>query len=249
MKLQALAFVSVALAAAVARSGTDGNGEFGGDITVWPDNAGLFLFVDTQSRIEGGAVEKPIAELAADFNIDIRRIAGAPGEVDVRKSPAELKGYGAKGGIWIVDDPALPVSLAAIEDGWGVLNVAPILSDEPAAAVLALRVKKYINRLFADLHGIGDPVMMPACVMKPAVGMKGVDALVCSTFSPESTGKIISALASAGYKQRKFGTYYDACEEGWAPAPTNAVQKAIWDKVHQLPTKPIKIQPPDARRK
>jgi hypothetical protein len=38
-------------------------------------------------------------------------------------------------------------------------------------------------------------------------------------------------------------TYLKACEEGWAPAPTNDVQKAIWDKVHAMPTEPIKIKP------
>ena len=38
-------------------------------------------------------------------------------------------------------------------------------------------------------------------------------------------------------------TYHKAVEEGWAPAPTNEYQKAIWDKVHAMPTAPIKIKP------
>ena len=37
--------------------------------------------------------------------------------------------------------------------------------------------------------------------------------------------------------------YRKACEEGWAPQPTNDVQKAIWDKVHAMPTEPLKIKP------
>ena len=41
----------------------------------------------------------------------------------------------------------------------------------------------------------------------------------------------------------KRSVYRKACEEGWAPAPTNDVQKAIWDKVHAMPTEPIKIKP------
>jgi hypothetical protein len=36
-----------------------------------------------------------------------------------------------------------------------------------------------------------------------------------------------------------------ACQEGWAPAPTNDVQKAIWEKVKaeksEKPSKPIKV--------
>jgi len=34
----------------------------------------------------------------------------------------------------------------------------------------------------------------------------------------------------------------EACQEGWAPAPTNDIQKAIWNEVRQLPAKPIKIE-------
>lgn len=36
--------------------------------------------------------------------------------------------------------------------------------------------------------------------------------------------------------------YHKACVEGWAPAPTNEFQKAVWDKVHSIPDKPLKIQ-------
>ena len=38
-------------------------------------------------------------------------------------------------------------------------------------------------------------------------------------------------------------TYGRAVREGWAPAPTNEYQKAIWDKIHAMPTEPIKIKP------
>ncbi|MBR4617332.1 MAG: hypothetical protein IKO55_17115, partial [Kiritimatiellae bacterium] len=78
---------------------------------------------------------------------------------------------------------------------------------------------------------------------------EGVDNLVCATYSPEACSKISNFLALAGYKRCNVGTYYDACEEGWAPPPTNAVQKAIWDKVHQLPTKPLTIKRESAKRK
>jgi hypothetical protein len=34
-----------------------------------------------------------------------------------------------------------------------------------------------------------------------------------------------------GIKPARMTTYRKACEEGWAPMPTNSVQKAIWDEV------------------
>lgn len=243
--------LSLALTTVVSAFATDKDpyAEYGGEISLWPKDPGLFLFVNAQTKLADEKLAKPIKKLADEFYIDIRA-KNVPSETfDIRKSPAMLKSYGAKGGIWVVDDPLLPVSLAAIEDGWGILNVAPLLADAPADAKLDKRLVKIVNRLFGEIHGVSDPTMMPACVTKQAVGLAGVDELVCADYSPDADSKISGFLAKLGYKQRKYGTYQDACEEGWAPKPTNAVQKAIWDKVHQLPTKPLTIQRESERKK
>ena len=52
---------------------------------------------------------------------------------------------------------------------------------------------------------------------------------------------IMSATALGAYVKRRT-SYQKACEEGWAPLPTNDVQKAIWDKVHAVPKNPMKIE-------
>jgi hypothetical protein len=49
-------------------------------------------------------------------------------------------------------------------------------------------------------------------------------------------------LANLGVKPAHIRTYKQACKEGWAPAPTNEYQKAIWDKVHEPPATPMKIE-------
>jgi len=36
-------------------------------------------------------------------------------------------------------------------------------------------------------------------------------------------------------------SYAAACQEGWAPPPTNEYQRAIWNDVHKIPEKPMKI--------
>ena len=220
--------------------------ELGGEITVWPKDPGKFLFINAQSSVANDVIAKPIDSIASEFAIDIQKVDGAA--PDIRTIPATLKGLGAKGGIWIVDDPSMPISLVAAENGWAILNVAPLTADSPDSAKLTKRIGKFVLRTFANINGISDSTMMPACVMKQAVGVAGVDGLICSTYSPEACSKIGSYLAMAGYKRCQRGTYYDACEEGWAPAPTNAVQKAIWDKVHQLPTQPLTIQRESTRK-
>lgn len=221
--------------------------DLGGDLEIWPDDHGTFLFVNTQSALEDAAFQKVVKRLAEDFNIDVRLV---PGEApELRAVPTRLAELKAKGAIWIVNDPMLPIVLAACENGWAFLNVAPILADAPANDKIEGRVTRIANRLFAYIHGACDSTLMPQCVMKNAHGMDGIDALICKDYSPEAFSKVSGFLAGAGYRQARRGTYYDACEEGWAPPPTNDVQKAIWDKVHQMPTKPIKIVPESKRRK
>ena len=159
---------TLALTTVVSAFATDKDpyAEYGGEISLWPKDPGTFLFVNAQSRLSEAMWAKPIKLLRDEFNVDIRTKAVSSETFDIRKSSALLKGYGAIGGIWIVDDPLLPVSLAAIESGWGVLNVAPILADTPAADKLDKRFRKVVNRLFAEIHGVSDPLNFSTFVIR-----------------------------------------------------------------------------------
>jgi len=53
---------------------------------------------------------------------------------------------------------------------------------------------------------------------------------------------MVNFLKANGMSQEQRATYRHACEQGWAPAPTNDYQKAIWNEVHEMPTEPIKIK-------
>ena len=213
-------------------------------ITLWPKDHGTFLFISAQSVVDD-AVPRRITRMMRDyFTLDIRFQRGE--SPDVRSVATVLTKLGARGAIWIVDDPLLPLTLGACEDGWGFVNVRAAMADKPSKPVLESRVHKLILRLFGDIHNARKTVMVPHCVMATAVGLKGLDALECAEYSPEPVGKIQEYMMEAGYKQCHVGTYADACAEGWAPAPTNKAQKAIWDKVHQLPSRPIPLKKPRA---
>jgi hypothetical protein len=54
--------------------------------------------------------------------------------------------------------------------------------------------------------------------------------------------RAIESLKVHGVTPQEVATYKKACEEGWAPAPTNEYQKAVWDKVHAPPRNPMKIK-------
>lgn len=244
MKKLLVAFAAVAIVGEVFANADE---DEGGRLNIWPKDHGKFLFVNSQKTVDQSVFKRPVGILASQFNFDIQLVSGVAPEVrGVKEALAKL---GAKGVIWIVDDSAYPLSLGACEDGWAFINTFSLVADNPDEKLLAKRVEKMVNRTFANIHGIGDSQMMPQCVMKTAVGLEGIDKLICSEYSPEPLMKINAYMVQAGYKHGRHGTYYDACEEGWAPAPTNAVQKAIWDKVHELPTKPLTIQRESERNK
>ena len=59
----------------------------------------------------------------------------------------------------------------------------------------------------------------------------------------DMTPRMSGYLEKGGIRPEQKVFYRKAVEEGWAPAPTNEFQRAIWDKVHAMPTEPLKIKP------
>ena len=74
------------------------------------------------------------------------------------------------------------------------------------------------------------------------------DAIKADMPCPEPFNRMIMSATALGAYVKRRTSYHKACEEGWAPAPTNEVQKAIWEQVkadkERGPTNPIKIEPP-----
>lgn len=144
-------------------------------------------------------------------------------------------------GVGLVEDPSLPMLVTAPEAGWALVNVAKIAEDGPDAKTLASRVRKEVLRGIAFVTGCaymtrGDPLMRD--VVKPS----DLDALPLEMFGAEIINHMRESAQRYGIKPWYVTTYLKACEEGWAPQPTNDYQKAIWEKVHAIPQKPIKIE-------
>jgi hypothetical protein len=67
--------------------------------------------------------------------------------------------------------------------------------------------------------------------MKPVFNLSDLDNLKCNMYSPEIQSKIAIQAPLLNLKPLLTTTYRKACEEGWAPMPTNSIQKAIWEDV------------------
>lgn len=141
--------------------------------------------------------------------------------------------------LFIVSDPALPMSLVAPEARWAMINLAPLKTQKKP--FFDARVKKELSRGFSFLAGGSNSqfeMALTGCVVKP----EGLDEFANEDLPFDVLRRIESYMRGYGIAPYKLTTYRKACQEGWAPAPTNDVQKAIWDEVHSLPSKPIKIE-------
>lgn len=125
------------------------------------------------------------------------------------------------------------------EEFRATVNVKALSSDGAAPDVVATRLQKELSRAALYLMGSGCAF---GDVTSPVRGLKELDGITFLSAQPE-TLMHLNAKTAAGVQLIRFATYRTACQEGWAPAPTNDVQKAVWDEVHAMPTAPIKIKP------
>lgn len=200
---------------------------------------GFVAIIDTQSLMSRSNIVAAVEQVGDDvkaFDIRIFRMPPA--------APAELKGKcKADRAVIIVDNDTDPSLIAAPDDGWALCNVRPLAQSLKTPAVrekfLDARCRKQFLRAFV-MACSGAASSYPNNIMDVS---KVEDLDLRKEFVPfdkfQAMGRM---LRQGGLRPRQFRPYIRACQEGWAPAPTNDVQKAIWDKVHAIPEKPMKIK-------
>jgi hypothetical protein len=143
---------------------------------------------------------------------------------------AALKGTNVASIIVLVDRLGEPMLLVAPEERWAVVNVAALEGSGATVEVLNARVQKEVWRAFGYLMGAANS-SFPGCVMRTVNKPEDLDLLKMNKLSPEPLMKIMSQATAMGITLPKFTSYRKACEDGWAPMPTNSIQKAIWEEV------------------
>lgn len=144
--------------------------------------------------------------------------------------------------VTVLNDPTSDTTiLVAPEQNWATLNVNPLLRDKPSAEVLASRIHKEVWRATAMAMGAANSMTQP-CLLRQINTLRELDHTKNMLPSPQPINNMIEVADKLGIVRIRRATYRRACQEGWAPAPTNDVQKAIWDQVRQMPAKPIRIE-------
>ena len=214
---------------------------YGGHVRKAESAQGVFVVLNAQTNVPSSEIEKALAVIDGRIRLQAKCVAANDITQDnIRESVA--KAGGAAGVAVVAGKATAPALLAATEEGWAIVNVAKLAADGTAGAALATRVRREVLRAFAfavgGVYGArGDALMQP--VREP----KDLDALVREDFAATMAQTLALVTPAYGLRPWMETTYLKACEQGWAPAPTNEYQKAIWDKVHAMPTTPLKIKP------
>ena len=218
---------------------------FGGFVRRAGSGRGKVLVVNAQKRVSS-------ADLAWGFD-SVRRMMKLPVEVVDGARPerfgrAAVKATGANLVIWVVDDPKeeSPM-LVAPECGWAVVNTAA-LAEGASADALIDRAGREALRAFGYLCGAANSDL-GRTIMGPMKSPADLDRFAIATYPADAYRRTLSYLERCGVEPYEETTYQAACQQGWAPQPTNEYQKAIWDKVHAIPSKPLKIEYNEKRDK
>lgn len=198
---------------------------------------GKIVLLDTQNKVDFSNIQQLASQLA---NVTECNIIAAQGS---EKDPvAGLNAYGANAIVVIVDNTS-PTMLVAPEERWATVNVANLVGDLPSekakSKFLPSRCRKEVLRAFSLLCG-GGSSQFPGNSMNCA-NVRELDFAV-ESIPVDMISNYQQYLKKIGVTQKEYITYRRACKEGWAPAPTNDVQKTIWDKVHAAPKAPMKIE-------
>ena len=203
----------------------------GGRIVKPDTQKGEIVVVNAQKTAEAKWVESSAAQLAATT---LFKVSTKTGTFDLRNP--QLAGNAT---LFVVDDAALPMSLVAPEAHWAAVNVAPLKSEKPA--FFEMRVRKEIARTFALLCG-GANSRFPAAIVGAVSNVGDLDQFGTDKLPADVIAHFPAYMSAFGATPARLATYINACRQGWAPAPTNDYQKAIWDREYAIPAKPIKIR-------
>ena len=200
--------------------------------------SGRIAFVNAQKRI-------PVEDFKVTRAKNSTKLRGVDywteaESVSVSNANELRKAANAQIAVFIVDAPDLPISLIAIEDGWAIMNIRPLYEGKVSEDLLRHRAKNEFARVYGIICG-GVSSQFKSQIMNMV--SKPSDLNGCTDELPvDVTAKMPAYLEGRGVKSIQLVPYRRACQEGWAAQPTNDIQKAIWNQVHQIPDKPITIE-------
>lgn len=135
--------------------------------------------------------------------------------------------------VMLIDRSGAPVLSAYPEEAVGVLNVAKIKDKDKGVYFdrLAKEVWRTIGMALGGYCGTAPNGKLIGGVLSPVFSINDLDGIKAKTLSVFQINAVNASVEKIGIQAAKPVPYGVACQQGWAPAPTNAIQRAIWDKM------------------
>ena len=212
---------------------------------VYPKTNGKALLLVDARGCEDDVVQSFAMSAKGRFHITITHVAKEmPAGADPFKFASECKTMMNPAVVLLVDHPSKPVLSIYPEDAIGIVNVAPLKS--PDKGLFGARVQKETWRGIALALG-GFATVAPngrvvKSLLSPVYSTRDLDALKMQVLSPSQCIAVYEAVSGIGIQASRPVIYSVAVRQGWAPPPTNNIQRAIWKQVHAIPDKPITIE-------
>ena len=217
----------------------------GGIVRDMSVQTGKMIVVNAQDAVPDSDFEKPITALAKFLRVKIDMVKGPTPSLPF-DSKTFLAGQNANAAVFVVASDTLPAFFVVPEDRWAVVNVSKLGSDN-----LSVRAQKEVLRGFAFICG-GAATSFRQTLVSPITSPADLDQVLDAQLPIDSLNAIAKYLPGIGMTPYREASYRQACRDGWAPPPTNDVQKAIWEKIRadkeRGPTNPITIPPPNAKK-
>ena len=212
---------------------------YGGIIQVPNSQKGTIMIINAQRKLPIDKIRAGMDEFAQSHKFNIKFVDGEA--TTSEKASEDMKKLGADVAVFIQENPESSITLLnAPEQRWTILNASAIIANARNDVFAAARIRKELMRGFLCAAGTMNSQYqgnMMAAIKEP----KDLDKMLEDP-PIDAIQRAIESLKVYGVTPQEVATYKKACEEGWAPAPINEFQKAIWDKIHAPPKNPMKIE-------
>lgn len=200
-----------------------------GGVLARKDKEPGILFLNCQKTVPTACFEQTLLTIRHEFRVSCFLREGEFKDFEALISMANDSKHNACV-IAIVDNAKFPQLLCAPDNRVAVVNVRPLMADKPVPEKLAQRSWLMAYRGFGVVMG-GAWSSQRVGLMRPAETLAELDAISGRASAPDAHFPIDAFCRARKVATGGITSYRDACVEGWAPAPTNDVQKAIWDGV------------------
>lgn len=205
----------------------------GGYVRNTTGQKGRVLIANAQTEVPLDGLRKSVTKLAdiMKIAIDIENVDNG----DVAKTASLLKDKNANAVVYIMASGSTPL-LVSPDERWASVSVAA-LGDTNKSTRLEKETMRALTFLCGGTtSGYANPMTFPV------TDVRQLDLIDSPDLPIDVIQRMQQYLERLGVTPYKQATYRTACRNGWAPQPTNDVQRTIWNQVHQIPDKPIKIE-------